>query len=196
MRKLNFMLPACLAVLMLQPLCSFAEEDTDALGTFNLLVNPGFEQLKYSRLVAWQFNNVSPGKWALAKLPGEMRSDRASLRIENIPDKPIMTVAENYYAVPSGRICRLSLWARGEGTLRLGFNTFTGDPDKPVYSKACYSDPFRLGSEWKQCSFTLGTEVIVAGGITSVTPAIALVADGTKPSVAYLDDADLRILKD
>jgi len=178
------MLPA-LALTLLCGLC-VAQGD-------NPIANPGFESVTDGAIQQWTLPSYWVGEVASVGDPAEVHggSRAALLKAAKANDgKYWGRIHSVQVAASFGLRYRLSVWAKGTGSLRLGIINYR--PDRPglePYTWAWQDEPLALTDAWQQAFLEFA---LVDVNVDRVTAALNVEGEGAS---ACLDDVSLKVVR-
>jgi len=159
----------------------------------NLVANPGFEAVADGAIQQWTLPSYWVGEVASAADPAQVHggSRAALLRAAPGDDGKHWARIHNVQAAASfGLQYRLSVWAKGQGDLRLGVINYR--PDRPglePYTWTWQDAALRLAEDWQSTSLEFTPTDV---NVDRVTAAINLEGEGAR---AYLDDVALEVVR-
>ncbi|MBM3472465.1 MAG: hypothetical protein FJX75_04230 [Armatimonadetes bacterium] len=159
----------------------------------NPIGNPGFESVTDGAIQQWTLPSYWIGEIASVADPTQVHSGSRAALLEaaKSTDGKCWGRIHNIQVPASfGLRYRLSVWAKGTGSLRLGIINYR--PEKPglePYTWAWQDEPLALSDDWQQASFEF-TPVDV--NVDRVTAAINVEGEGAQ---ACLDDVSLEVTR-
>ena len=150
----------------------------------NRLGNPGFESMKAGTLTSWS------GYSDVVLQPGAARSGKgcARLSVKRTRTASMRSNAKRMYYTVDARH-RFSVWARGHGELRLGYDTCPQQPQGSPYTAYMWQQQWTaLTGQWQRLAHDF--TILDPQSARRINVCVELRGDGAE---AYLDDASLDL---